>query len=47
MKEDVYHDMMAKVKDAACLEPGRVEALVSQYSDELKSNYRKVYAHKL
>lgn len=47
MKEDVYHDMMAKVKDAACLEPGRVEALVSQYSDELKSNYLKVYEYKL
>ena len=47
MKDDVYHDMMTKVKDAACLEPGRVEALVSQYSDELKSSFRKVYTHKL
>jgi hypothetical protein len=43
VKDDVYQDMMAKVKDAACLEPGRVEAMVSGLSDKLKSDFKKIY----
>jgi hypothetical protein len=43
IKEEVYRDMMAKVREAAELEPGRVEALIATYSDRLKGDFRKVY----
>jgi hypothetical protein len=29
------------------LEPGRREALIAQYSDQLKGDFRKVYEHNL
>jgi hypothetical protein len=47
VKEDVYHDMMKKVNEAACLEPGKQEAVISQLSDDLKSDFRKVHTHSL
>ncbi len=47
VKEDVYRDMMKKVREAASLEPGRVEALVAQYSDKLKSDFGRIYEHDL
>ncbi|MDE3042417.1 MAG: hypothetical protein KGJ82_17850 [Nitrospirota bacterium] len=47
VKEDVYRDMMTKVNEAGNLEFGRVEAMVAGYSDDLKSDFRKVYHRKL
>jgi hypothetical protein len=47
IKEDVYRDMMNKMNEASNLEFGRVESLVSQYSDKLKSDFRKIYQHKI
>lgn len=47
MKNNVYHDMMKKVRDAASLEPGKQEAVIAQCSDELKSSFAKVYPRSL
>ena len=47
VKEDVFRDMMTKIKEAQDLEPGRREALIAQYSDQLKGDFRKVYDHNL
>lgn len=47
VKEDVFRDMMTKIKAAQDLEPGRREALIAQYSDQLKGDFRKVYEHNL
>jgi hypothetical protein len=47
VKDDVYHDMMEKVREVRQLEPGRVESLVARYSDQLKSDFRRVYDHTL
>ena len=47
VKEDVFRNMMTKIKDARDLEPGRREALIAQYSDQLKSDFHKVYDHNL
>lgn len=47
VKEDVFRDMMTKIKAAHDLEPGRREALIAQYSDKLKGDFRKVYDHNL
>ena len=43
IKEDVYHDMMKKVNEATDLEFGRVEAIIADCSDKLKSDFHKVY----
>ena len=37
VKEDVFRDMMTKIKAAQDLEPGRREALIAQYSNQLRS----------
>lgn len=47
VKEDVFRDMMTKIKAANDLEPGRREALIAQYSDQLKGDFHKVYDHNL
>lgn len=47
VKEDVFRDMMTKIKAAQELEPGRREALIAQYSDQLKGDFRKIYEHNL
>jgi hypothetical protein len=47
IKEDVYRDMMTKVNEAGNIEFGRIEAMVAGYSDDLKSDFRKVYHRKL
>lgn len=43
VKESVYRDMMTKIREAEELEPARREALVSSYSDQLKSDFRRIY----
>jgi hypothetical protein len=45
VKEEVFRDMMHKIKDANELEPGRREALIAKYSDQLKSDFRRFYDH--
>lgn len=47
IKEDAYRDMMTKVNEAGNIEFGRIEAMVAGYSDDLKSDFRKVYHRKL
>ncbi len=47
VKEDVFRDMMTKIKEARDLEPGRREALIAEYSDKLKGDFGKTYDHKL
>lgn len=43
VKDEVFHKMMKQIKEVATLEPGRVEALIAQYSDQLKSDFQKHY----
>ena len=47
VKDEVYLDMMRKMKDASSLEPARREALISQFSDDLKTDFRKIYSEKI
>ncbi len=43
VRDEVYRDVMAKVREAQQLEPGRREAIISSCSDELKRDFRRVY----
>ena len=43
VKEEVYRDMMTKVREASLLEPGRVESVIATLSDQLKSDFVRVY----
>ena len=45
IREDVYTDMMTKINEAKTLEPGRIEALIAEYSDHLKTDFNRVYDH--
>ncbi|MEM6275073.1 MAG: hypothetical protein AAF735_07525 [Myxococcota bacterium] len=43
VREDVFRGMMKKVQEAADVEDGRMAAMISEYSDRLKSDFDKRY----
>lgn len=47
MREDVFHDLMAKVKEANSLEDGRRKALSADLSNHLKGDFYKDYEKQL
>lgn len=47
LKENVFHGVLDKVKDWKNHQPGRVNTLVSDLSDKLKSDQFKIYDEKL
>lgn len=47
MREDVFHDLMAKVKEANSLEEGRRQALAVDMSNRLKGDFYKQYEREL
>jgi hypothetical protein len=47
IREDVFHDLMAKVKEANSLEEGRWQAITADMSNHLKGDFYKDYEKQL
>ena len=43
LKDDVYHGVLSKVGEWREYEPGRINTLISNLSDQLKSDQHKVH----
>jgi len=47
MRDDIFHDLMAKVKEAQSLEEGRRQAIAADMSNRLKGDFYKEYEREL
>ena len=43
LKEDVFHEVLSKVGEWQGYEPGRLNTLISDLSDQLKSDQHKMH----